>query len=174
MSKPMPAAKDKAQETPVIVQEAVEGIAALIEAEDAAESQVSSESREGELATLVKALQARLDQLEGRQAEDYADDDKLFIAKPSGEQWSERRLDVGTKSYVDVQMQATAFYGPFESDQAVSAYLSAKRGKKSDAFVEWEGVRVVKGREKRTIEAKERADRESQGLVPRIPAYFGR
>lgn len=161
MKTPQPVAKDKPQEASVIEAPPAE----VIESE-------SKPLAETDMAALVRALQARLDQLEGRQNEDYGDDDKLFIAKPSGEQWTERRLNVATKSYEDVQMSATAFFGPFASDEAVSAYLSAKRGKKADSYVEWEGTRVVKGREKRTIEARERADREGQGIAPRVPNYF--
>lgn len=166
-TKPQPVAKDKAPETSVLTE------APQAEVVESEEILVPAPDRESELAALVKAMQARLDQLEGRQNESYGDDDKLFIAKGAGEQWSERRLDKASKSYVDVQMQATAFYGPFNTPEAIAAYLNAKKGKRAGDYMEWEDVRTVTGREKRQIEAQERADREDQGLVPKIPQYFG-
>ena len=126
-SKPQPAARDKAPETSILaeaqeaeVEQANElppgttsdaSPSADRESELAALVKADSATRESELSALVRAMQARLDQLEGRQNESYADDDKLFIAKSAGEQWSERRLDTASKRYVDVQMQATAFFG---------------------------------------------------------------
>lgn len=163
MTKPAPVAREKAQESSVLD----EAPPAEVE-----QPEVQASDRESELAALVKAMQARLDQLEGRQNETYADDDKLFIAKAGGENWSERRLDVATKSYVDIEMRATAFFGPFNTPEAVAAYLNAKKGKRPNDFMEWEDVRTVTGREKRKIEATERTDRENSGVVPRIPQYF--
>lgn len=185
-----PAARDKPAETSVmtsalpedqpqvsLLQEVDKFVdaaqAADRESELAALVKADSATRESELSALVRAMQARLDQLEGRQNESYGDDDKLFIAKSAGEQWSERKLNRLTKSYEDVQMQATAFFGPFNTPEAIAAYLNAKKGKRAGDYMEWEDVRTVTGREKRKIEANERADREDQGLVPKIPQYFG-
>lgn len=164
MSKPSPAARDKAPETSILDEAPQAEV-------DQPEAQPSD--RESELSALVRAMQARLDQLEGRQNESYGDDDKLFIAKSAGEQWSERRLDAASKSYVDVQMQATAFFGPFNTPEAIAAYLNAKKGKRPGDYMEWEDVRTVTGREKRKIEAQERADRENSGIAPKLPKYFG-
>lgn len=141
--------------------------------EDATPEPPPSESRESELATLVAALQARLDQLEGRQIENYPDDDKLFIAKHNGEKWSERRIDPQSRQYVEMEMNATAFYGPFTSEEAVAAYLDAKRSRREDSYIAWQGVRTVTGREKRQIQAAERAEREADTL-PAEKAYFQR
>ena len=164
MSKP--AAREKAQETSVFeeAQPVLEPEAAPAEGEPSA--------LEALMATM-KAMQEKIDRLEGRQSEAYPDDDMLFIAKPSGEQWSDRVLDLATKSYVEVQMSATAFYGPFASNEAVAAYIGAKQGKRPNDGYEWDGVRTVTGREKRSIEAQERAERDRQGTGPRLPSYFG-
>lgn len=175
MTKAQPVAREKPAETSVMANTAP-GESQVVDIADQVDAVAYAEpgpDRESELAALVKAMQARLDQLEGRQNESYADDDKLFIAKSAGEQWSERRLDMASKSYVDVQMQATAFFGPFNTPEAIAAYLNAKKGKRAGDYMEWEDVRTVTGREKRKIEAQERADREDQGPVPKIPQYFG-
>lgn len=171
MSKP--AARDKSQETAILMQDAVDAVDAMIEAEAVqAEPAAEAPALEALMATM-KAMQDKIDRLEGRQTETYPDDESLFIAKPSGEQWSDRVLDVATKSYVEVQMSATAFYGPFASNEAISAYIGSKKGKRPNDGYEWDGVRTVTGREKRTIEAQERADRERQGGGTRITNYFG-
>ena len=164
-----PVAREKEPETSVI--EVVAPEAPQAETQPSLEGLRADEPNP--LEALVKALQARLDTLEGRTNESYADDAALFIAKQHGEQWSERRLDVASKSYVDVQMSATAFFGPFNTPEAVAAYLNAKKGRRPNDYLDWENVRTVTGREKRTIEANERTSRESQGIAPKIPKYFG-
>ena len=159
-----PTAREKVAETSVMAE---------TEATQAeAEAQAEPSALEQLMATM-KAMQDKIDRLEGRQTEAYPDDESLFIAKPSGEQWSDRVLDVASKSYVEVQMSATAFFGPFESNAAVAAYIGSKKGKRPNDSYEWDGVRTVTGREKRTIEAQERSDRERQGGGTRIPNYFG-
>lgn len=146
---------------------------AVIVEDSTPEPEASTPDAGNPLETLVAKLQARLDQLEGRQIENYPDDDKLFIAKPNGDKWSERRIDPGSKQYVDMEMNATAFYGPFLTEEAVSAYLDAKRSRREDSYITWQSVRTVTGREKRQIQANERAEREGDTL-PAEKAYFQR
>ena len=141
--------------------------------EDATPDAPLDASLDSNLKSMIEALQARIAQLEGVQSENYPDDDKLFIAKPGGEKWSERRIDPQSKQYVEMEMNATAFYGPFVTEEAVSAYLDAKRSRREDSYVAWQGVKTVTGRERRQIMAKEREEREGDTL-PADRAYFAR
>lgn len=159
MSKP--AVQVKTQEVPVFTLEATPSTPPSTEP-----------SAVEQLLETIKKLQTRLDLVEGRQEENYPDDSKLFIAKPNGEQWSERRIDPGSKSYIEVEARATAFYGPFATPEAAAAYLEAKKGRRDDSHITWGNVYTVTGAEKRKIEAEERADRERDTL-PAKPAYFG-
>lgn len=121
-----------------------------------------------ELLKTVMALQSKIEQLEAGQAEtarkvdaDYdMMDDLLFIAKPGGEKWTERRII--DKKAVEVEQVATAFFGPFNDAEQVELYLGKKRTQRDGAEYDWENVRILKGREARAIRRRESEEREQR------------
>lgn len=168
-------AQPKTAESPVLPPEPpaeAEVIVAEEEPQGEPETATAAAPSQDDLLQIIRELKSRLDRVEGRQEESFPDDDKLFIAKDRGRVWEDRVIDPATKSYVDVQRVQTAFYGPFLSQEAISAYISAKGKKRDGAYMEWEDIRTVTGREKREIEARERAALD--GSEPRRGGYFAR
>ncbi len=107
-------------------------------------------------------LRAQMSKMQGQVHDAFPDDDKLYIRQPNGRRWTEpRRVD---KTIVDVEFSMSAFYGPFETEEATSAYLTEKRLKRPGNDILWEGTRLVTGREKRQIESVER-DRLAEGDI---------
>lgn len=167
-------AQPKTAESPVLPPEPPAEAEVIVAEEEPQGEPVpaATAASQDDLLQIIRELKSRLDRVEGRQEESFPDDDKLFIAKDRGRVWEDRVIDPVTKSYVDVQRVQTAFYGPFLSQEAISAYISAKGKKREGAYMEWEDIRTVTGREKREIEARERAALD--GSEPRRGGYFAR
>lgn len=108
-----------------------------------------------------EAMTAKMAKIEAQSEVDYPDDNKLFISVAGARTWPELREQ--NKQIVEITMVATGFYGPFEADgeEAISAYLTNKRTRSEEGEVRWRNAVTVTGREKRAIEASERAERES-------------
>ena len=112
------------------------------------------------------ALQSKIAALEAGQAETARKvdaeydlmDEMFFISKASGERWTERRII--DKKAVEVDQVATAFYGPFKDKDEVELYLAKKRSQREGAEYEWDGIRVLTGRESRAIRRRETEERE--------------
>ena len=85
-------------------------------------------------------------------------DELFFIAKRNGHRWEERRVVDGKT--VALEFVGTAFYGPFQNEEDIESYLAAKRLKREDAYIDWENVEVMSGRDARLLDAKEKAERE--------------
>lgn len=109
----------------------------------------------------LEAMSAKMAKIEAQSEADYPDDYKLFIAVAGDRTWPELREQ--NKAIVEVVMTATGFYGPFEQDgeASIAAYLENKRTRNEEGAVRWRNATTVTGREKRAIEASERAERES-------------
>jgi len=86
-------------------------------------------------------------------------DELFFIAKPGGHRWEERRVVDGKT--VAVEFVGTAFFGPFNDEEAIESYLAAKRQKREDSYIDWERIEVLNGRDARARDEAEKAERES-------------
>jgi hypothetical protein len=85
-------------------------------------------------------------------------DELLFIAKPNGHRWEERRVVDGKT--IAVEFVGTAFFGPFKDKDAIEEYLAAKRQKREDSYIDWAGVEIMTGRDARQRDEAEKAERE--------------
>lgn len=123
---------------------------------------------QSQLLDLVRALQAKINDLEAAQAEtarkvdsEYdMTDDYFFLARPHGDKWEERRIV--NKRTVTIEMTATSFYGPFKTKEDIEVYLAAKRTKREDSDLDWGNVRVMTGRDARALRNREKAERDEQ------------
>lgn len=121
-----------------------------------------------ELVQIIRELQTEVTTLrEGQadlaqQAAASADttDNYFYIAQPNGHRWEERRVVDGRT--MNIEFVATAFFGPFATEEDTQKYLATKRERREDSFLEWQNARVIRGREAKAIDAKETAEREKQ------------
>lgn len=119
-----------------------------------------------ELAVLLQTMRDQIADLKAELSEtsrkvdsEYdLSDDMIYLCRPNGERWVERR--VVDKKAVSIDCAATAFYGPFETEENVDIYLTEKRSKREDSYVEWQDVTPRSGREARAIRKAEDAERE--------------
>ncbi|MAG24799.1 hypothetical protein CMI47_04395 [Candidatus Pacearchaeota archaeon] len=134
--------------------------------EDAAEKGVILPSQE-ELLDIIRSMQSEISDLRENQAglierESQArdlTDDLYFIAKPNGHRWEERRVVDGKT--VAVEFVGTAFFGPFEDEETIEAYLAAKRQKREDSYIDWANITVMRGKDARELDSEEAGERES-------------
>lgn len=120
-----------------------------------------------DLIALVQSMRGELDSLKEATAglidrDTYATDltDEMFyIAKPGGQKWEERR--VRDKRTVLVEFVGTAFFGPFPDNKMIETYLKEKSRKREDSYLEWESISVMTGKQARTLDRQEKADREA-------------
>ena len=124
---------------------------------------------EAQLLDLIKGMQAEIAALRAETATNTErtlrsydqTDDKLFIAKPNAQKWTERR--VVDKKPVIIDFVATGFIGPFDSQDQVDVYLEKKRsGRDGENAVYWDNITIMSGREAREKRDDEKAQRESQ------------
>ncbi len=121
-----------------------------------------------EMFALMNAMKTELTELRGltaglidRDSYDVDLTDAMFyIAKPNGLHWEERR--VRDKRTIQAEFRATAFYGPFESAELIETYLSEKRKKREDSYIDWEDIRILSGRDARLLDKQEKQDREAE------------
>jgi len=120
-----------------------------------------------DLIAIIKDLQGQVEGLKEAQAglierenqtRDLTDE-FYFIAKPNGHRWEERRVVDGKT--VEVEFVATAFYGPFEDESKIEEYLTAKKAKRVDSFIDWGNVQTMTGRDARMLDEKETKERET-------------
>lgn len=108
----------------------------------------------------IADLKAELSETSRKVDSEYdLSDDMIYLCRPNGERWVERR--VVDKKAVSIDCAATAFYGPFETEELVDEYLTEKRSKREDSYVEWADVTPRSGREARAIRRAEDEDREA-------------
>ena len=134
--------------------------------EDAQEKGIILPSQE-ELLKIITDMRSEIEDLRESQAgliqrenqtRDLTDE-KFFIAKPGGHRWEERRV-VDNKT-IAVEFIGTAFFGPFDEEEHIESYLTAKRAKREDSYIDWANVSVMTGFEARRLDAEEKAEREA-------------
>lgn len=110
----------------------------------------------------VKAELAEVKKQTARHVTDEFDltDELLFLARPNGNQWSERVV-IDNKTTV-VDFTGTAFYGPFDNLEQINTYLDEKGRKRPDSAIDWQSVKTMSGAEARKILAFERNERLRQ------------
>jgi hypothetical protein len=121
-----------------------------------------------ELLAIIRDMRGEIEELRENQAgliereNQHRDltDEKFFIAKPNGHRWEERRVIDGKT--VAVEFVGTAFFGPFDQEEDIEAYLAAKRLKREDSYIDWQGVEVMRGIDARRLDSREKEERESQ------------
>ena len=131
-------------------------------------SEVVAIPSQEELLKIIQEMQGEITQLRETQAglverdrHSYDLTDELFfISKPNAHRWEERRV-IDNKT-VAIEFVGTGFYGPFNNRDEIEEYLEAKRAKREDSFIDWQGVDVMTGREARLLDQKEEQERESQ------------
>lgn len=107
----------------------------------------------------ISDLKAELSETSRKVESDYdLSDDLIYLCRPDGERWVERR--VVDKRAVSIDMTATAFYGPFEDESTVAQYLTEKRSKREDSGARWAEVYPLSGREARALRRDETDERE--------------
>ena len=119
-----------------------------------------------ELGEIIASMRTEIESLRESQAglierESHSRDlteDLLFISKPNGHRWEERRIVDGRTMVLE--FVATQFIGPFKDQEQVDTYIKAKRSRRADSYIDWANVKVLDGREARRIDAEEKADRE--------------
>lgn len=140
----------------------------LTDAEVADEPAKEVVSDEFEIAEMLKAMQAEIAGLKAELAEtsrkvesDYdLSDDLIYLCRPDGERWVERR--VVDKKAISIDCMATAFIGPFDDEEQVDTYLTEKRSKREDSTARWAEVYPLQGREARVLRRKEQEALEAQ------------
>lgn len=121
-----------------------------------------------EMFALMTAMKTELTELRGltaglidRDSYDVDLTDAMFyIAKPNGLHWEERR--VRDKRTLQVEFRATAFYGPFEDEEMIETYLTEKRKKREDSYIDWEDIKIMSGRDARLLDKQEKETREAE------------
>jgi hypothetical protein len=86
-------------------------------------------------------------------------DDRVFLAKPHGNRWTERR--VIDKRLTEIEFTETSFFGPFDSEEQAEAYVKTKSSQRDGADANWANVYVIKGRDARLLRQREKEEREN-------------
>ena len=147
--------------------EEVEGRIPETDLEGRSEAGIALPSQE-ELVKIIADMRGEIEELRESQAglverESHSrdlTDELFFIAKPNGHRWEERRVVDGKT--VAVEFSGTAFFGPFEDEEKIESYLEAKRSKRPDSYIDWQGTTIMTGRDARRLDGEEKAERESQ------------
>ena len=125
-----------------------------------------AEPTQAELLALLTDMRTELTALKDSQAklverEHYSrdlTDDLFFICRPQGMKWQEKRIR--NKRTILVDFVSTAFFGPFEDKEKIEEYLTEKRQKREDSYIDWEGITIMTGRDARLLDAQETQERD--------------
>ena len=125
-------------------------------------------SSERDLLKLISDMRIELDALKDEQAtlidrdryESDLTDGMYFLCRPNGLKWQEKRIR--NKRTVLVDFLATAFIGPFKDKEVIEMYLSEKRSKREDSYIDWQNLAIRTGLEARRLDAQEKQERNSQ------------